>query len=177
MCIQIPECPPATVAEQHEGTLSASGFDVKFILFQLLGTLVNYLTRILEYRFPCYPIDGGNLWQTKFYSMEPMASLHSSILARGSTFWRICRSGNFVNFIKITATDLCYCRLWRGCGWKRSKWRGEDLPRALQRMQTGAMGTRGRARDLQPPSLIDGGNLWQTKFTVCRQYAGTKGEG
>ena len=37
--------------------------------------------------------------------MEPMASLHSSILARGSTFWRICRSGNFVNFIKITATD------------------------------------------------------------------------
>ena len=105
MCIQIPECPPATVAEQHEGTLSASGFDVKFILFQLLGTLVNYLTRILEYRFPCYPIDGGNLWQTKFYSMQPMASLHSSILAWGSTFWRICRSGNFVNFIKITATD------------------------------------------------------------------------
>ena len=38
---------PATVAEQHEGTLSASGFGVKFILFQLLGTLVNYLTRIL----------------------------------------------------------------------------------------------------------------------------------
>ena len=42
VCIQIPECPPTTVAEQHEGTLSASGFDVKFILFQLLGTLVNY---------------------------------------------------------------------------------------------------------------------------------------
>ena len=38
-------------------------------------------------------------------------------------------------------------------------------------MQTGAMGTRGRARDLQPPSLIDGGNLWQTKFTVCRLWA------
>ena len=37
--------------------------------------------------------------------MQPMASLHSSILARGSTFWRICRSGNFVNSIKITATD------------------------------------------------------------------------
>ena len=30
------------------------------------------------------------------------------------------------------------------------------------------MGARGRARDLQPPSLIDGGNLWQTEFTVCR---------
>ena len=37
--------------------------------------------------------------------MQPMASLYSSILARGSTFWRFCRSGNFVNFIKITATD------------------------------------------------------------------------
>ena len=36
---------------QHGGTLSASGFGVKFILFQLLGTLVNYLTRILEQIF------------------------------------------------------------------------------------------------------------------------------
>ena len=33
------------------------------------------------------------------------------------------------------------------------------------------MGTRGRARDLQPPSLIDCGNLLQTKFTVCRLWA------
>ena len=37
--------PSATVAERLEGTLSASGFGVKFILFQLLGTLVNYLIR------------------------------------------------------------------------------------------------------------------------------------
>ena len=49
VCIPMPECPPATVAERHEGTLSASGFfGVKFILFQLLGTLLNYLIRILE---------------------------------------------------------------------------------------------------------------------------------
>ena len=33
------------------------------------------------------------------------------------------------------------------------------------------MGARGRARDLQPPSLIDCGNFLQTKFTVCRLWA------
>ena len=49
------------------------------------------------------------------------------------------RVGEFCKFYEITATDGIITGLWRGCGWKRSKWRGEDLPRALQRMQAGCI--------------------------------------
>ena len=47
------------------------------------------------------------------------------------------RVGVFCKFHKQTFKDGVVTGLWRGCGWKQLKWYGEDLTRALQRMQTG----------------------------------------
>ena len=69
--------------------------------------------------------------------MEPVASLHSSILARGSTFWRICRSGNFVNFIKITATDCAIAGYGAAAAGSGRSGAGRSSPRTTKNADWG----------------------------------------